>query len=68
VPPNKWEASERREQRDAAAKSYVLLLPELKKEEAELFSGRHYFITTSNWEEMNVEGNIIRYQLSNAIY
>jgi hypothetical protein len=66
VPPDEWVLGQR-EQQNAAAKSYVLLLPELKKEAREPFSGRHYFIT-SNWEEMNFNGNIVRYQLSDASY
>jgi hypothetical protein len=66
VSPDKWEQSQT-EQRNDAAKSYVLLLPELKKNEGEPFSGLHYFIT-SNWEEMNVDGNVVRYQLSTATY
>jgi hypothetical protein len=66
VPQDKW-GYEEREQRNAVAKSYVLLLPELKKDDDDPFGRRHYFIT-SNWEEMNVEGNIVRYQLTNANY
>jgi hypothetical protein len=30
------------------------------------FSGRHYFIT-SNWEEMDLAGNIVRYRVSRAV-
>jgi hypothetical protein len=66
VPADKW-GQEQREQRNAVAKKYVLLLPELKKHDADPFSRRHYFIT-SDWEEMNVDGNIVRYQLTNANY
>jgi hypothetical protein len=39
----------------------------LKKEADDPFSGRHYFIT-SNWEEMDLAGHIVRYRVSRAEY
>jgi hypothetical protein len=43
---------------------YALLLPELATGE---FQGSHYLIT-SKWEEMNVNGAIVRYQMEGADY
>jgi hypothetical protein len=53
-------------QQQSLPKKFVLLLPELKKEADDPFSGRHYFIT-SNWEEMDLAGNIVRYRVSRAV-
>jgi hypothetical protein len=66
VPRSEW-ASTIAEQQRSVAKRFVLLLPELRKDLAIPFSGRHYFIT-SNWEEMDVTGNIVRYRISRARY
>jgi hypothetical protein len=65
VSPCDWTLSSL-EQRKSLAVKYVLLLPELMDDD-QPFSGRHYFIT-SNWEEMNRAGNIVRCQVSRARY
>jgi hypothetical protein len=66
VPPARWESTIQ-EQHSSVVIKFVLLLPELKKEAGDPFSGRHYFIT-SDWEEMTVTGNIVRCRVSKAHY
>jgi hypothetical protein len=51
-------------ERDKYSK-YGLLLPQLTTRP--VFPGRHYLIT-SNWEELNREGNIVRYRMDGANY
>jgi hypothetical protein len=48
---------------DAISK-YALLLPQLANGD---FPGRHYLIT-SNWEELDLAGNIVRYRMEGAAY
>jgi hypothetical protein len=54
------------EQQKILATKYGILLPELTRDDMP-FTGRHHFIT-SNWEEMDLTGDIVRYQVSTATY
>jgi hypothetical protein len=65
VLPSNWNLTVLDQQKSLASK-YVLLLPEFVKD-GDPFTGRHHFIT-SNWEEMNSAGNIVRYRVSKATY
>jgi hypothetical protein len=54
-------------QQNHLAAKYVLLLPEISIT-ANVNGPVLYYLITSDWEEMNAEGDVVRYQVSKAHY
>jgi hypothetical protein len=56
------------DQQNSSALKYAILLPELKRENADNNNNVLHYFLTSDWEELDAQGQMNRCQVSTAVY